>query len=172
MKCDCTPQNQKHQRGYLMIEALVYIGLLFAVLGVGYVALYRCIDSSLAVRRNADDITSALRAGERWRADIRSAQGRPVLDSADNTGLLSLRTSHGDVAYKFESNAIFRRLHTNQWTCVLTNVKWSAMSLDERKSVTAWSWEFELLPYFKNNSNPNRVHPIFGFGAIPRKASS
>jgi hypothetical protein len=171
VKANHIPPN-KRQRGYLMIEALVYIGLLFAILGVGYAALYRCIDSSLAVRRNADDITSALHAGERWRADIRATETLPRVERADDTALLSLHTARGDVAYKYESNAIFRRLNTNQWICVLTNVKWSAMNLDERKSVTAWRWEFELLPYFRNNSNPNRVHPIFSFGAVPQKASS
>ena len=46
------------------------------------------------------------------------------------------------------------------------------MNRDERKSVTAYRWEFELLPYFKNKSNTNRVHPIFSFGAVPEKASS
>jgi hypothetical protein len=150
----------------------VYIGLLFAILSVGYVALYGCIDSSLGLRRNADDITSALHAGERWRADVRTTRQPPALAHAEDTALLLLQTSHGQVAYKFESNAVFRRLNTNAWSCLLTNVKWSAMNLDERKTVSACRWEFELLPYVKNRSNTNRVHPIFSFGAVPQKAAS
>src|ERR1019366_10279726 len=54
--------------GYLLIEALVYIGVVAALLGVAYAAAYRSIDRSIALRRSADDITSALHAGERWRA--------------------------------------------------------------------------------------------------------
>src|SRR4029077_12950063 len=58
------------QGGYLLTEALVYIGLLFVILGVGYLAMDRSIDNSVLLRRNADDIANALHAGERWRADV------------------------------------------------------------------------------------------------------
>ena len=64
------------QRGYLLIEALVYIAVVVTLLGVAYAAMYRCVDRSFALRRNADDITSALHAGERWRADVRAATSR------------------------------------------------------------------------------------------------
>ena len=63
--------------GFQLIEALVYIAVVFVVLGAGYEALYRCIDSSITLRRNADDITNALHAGERWRADVRLADRQP-----------------------------------------------------------------------------------------------
>src|SRR5215813_10617322 len=54
----------RSSRAYMMVEALVYIGVLFLLLGVGYVALYRCIDASTALRRNAADIGKALQTGE------------------------------------------------------------------------------------------------------------
>src|SRR5438105_12099409 len=63
--------------GYMLVEALVYIGLSFLLLGVGFAAMYRCIDNSVGLRRSSDDITSALHAGERWRADVRAAV-RPI----------------------------------------------------------------------------------------------
>ena len=40
-------------RAYLMIEALVYIAVVFVLLGAGYAAMYRCVDNSIALRRNA-----------------------------------------------------------------------------------------------------------------------
>ena len=73
------PTRRAGQRGYLLIEALVYIAVIVALLGVAYAAMYRCIDRSIALRRNADDITSALHAGERWRADVRAATSRDPL---------------------------------------------------------------------------------------------
>src|ERR1700731_5063524 len=39
-------------RGYLLTEALVYIGLVVVVLGVGYAAMYSCVDHSVLLRRN------------------------------------------------------------------------------------------------------------------------
>jgi hypothetical protein len=154
--------------GYMLIEALVYIGLLAALLAISYSAVYRSIDRSLALRRNADDITSALHAGERWRADIRSATVKTEPVSSATALRLELTTPRGPIAYRFETNAIFRRSGSNQWVRILSNVKWSAMEVDRRKTVEAYRWDFELLPYQKNTSNTNRVHPIFTFLAVPQ----
>ena len=166
MKLRIPPRSRD---AYMIIEALVYIGLLVALLAVGYSAVYRSIDRSLALRRNADDITAALHAGERWRADIRSATVSPQ-PTASAPGLkLEFTTPRGQIAYRFETNGIFRRSGSNQWVCLLSNVKWSAMKVDRRKTMAAYRWDFELLPYQKNNSNTNRVHPIFTFLAVPQK---
>ena len=43
------------QRAYMLAEALAYITVLLVLLGVGFAALYRAIDGSIALRRNADD---------------------------------------------------------------------------------------------------------------------
>src|SRR2546421_12898184 len=69
------------QRAYMLMEALAYITVLLVLMGVGFAALYRCIDSSIALRRSAGDLTAAIHAGERWRADIRSAEKEPWLDT-------------------------------------------------------------------------------------------
>jgi hypothetical protein len=160
----------RSQCAYMLIEALVYIGLLFALLAVGYSAVYRSLDRSLALRRNADDISAALHAGERWRADIRSAVPQIQTTSSGGGSQMQFATSRGQIAYRFETNGIFRRSGSNQWTCLLPNVKWSAMEMDQRKNVTAYRWNFELLPYQKNTSNTNRVHPTFTFLAVPQKS--
>ena len=61
-------------RGISIIECLVYGFVLLVLLGVAYCAFYRCVENSYTLRRNAEDIATALRAGERWRADVRSGR--------------------------------------------------------------------------------------------------
>jgi hypothetical protein len=102
-------------RAYLLTEALVYIAVVFVLLGAGYAAMYRCIDSSIALRRNADDITSALHAGERWRADVRAATNRVRLEDTDAGQVLYLEAASSAVAYRFATNGISRRLGEGTW---------------------------------------------------------
>src|SRR5260370_40422825 len=93
-------RSAKSPFAYLMIECLVYIGVVFALLGAGYAAMYRCIDNSVALRRSADDITRSLRAGERWRADVRFAHGPSRLEKSGAEQLLQIPTERGDIAYR------------------------------------------------------------------------
>ena len=160
------------QRGYLMIEALVYIGVIVVVLGVAYSATYRCIDRSIALRRNADDITSALHAGERWRADVRSATNRVRSEDTAAGQLLYLDGARSAVVYRFSTNAISRRLGAGPWVRLLPNVKSSTMKSDPREYVTAWRWELELAPRTTGSVKPGRIRPLFTFTAVPERTSS
>jgi hypothetical protein len=155
--------------GYLLIEVLVYIAVVLALLGAGYAAMYRCLDSSIALRRNADDITSALHAGERWRADLRSATGRVSVDDTDAGQLLHLDTSRGQIVYQFHTNAVFRSVGPGPWVRLLPNVKSSTMTADPREHVTAWRWELELQPRQSGSVKPGRVRPLFTFTAVPKR---
>jgi len=160
------------QRAYLLIEALVYIGAVSVLLGAGYVAMYHCLDSSVALRRNADDITSALHAGERWRADVRSATSQVRLESTAAEQLLYLEGASGTVVYRFITNALARRVGTGPWVPLLPNVKSSTMTSDRRKYVTAWRWELELEPRAQGSIKPGRVRPLFTFIAVPERLPS
>jgi len=160
------------QRAYFLIEALVYIAVLMALLGVAYSAMYRGIDSSIALRRNADDITSALHAGELWRADLRSATGQPRLENSDAGQLLYLDAARGAIAYRFSTNAVFRRLGAGTWVRLLPSVKSSTMTADPRQHVTAWRWELELQPRASGSVKPSRIRPLFTFTAVPGRPSS
>ena len=160
------------QRGYLMIEALVYIGVIVVVLGVAYSATYRCIDRSIALRRNADDITSALHAGERWRADVRAASSQVRLESTEAGQLLSLEGPSTAVVYSFATNAISRRFGTGPWVRLLPNVKSSTMTADKREHVTAWRWELELQTRATASVKPGRIRPLFTFLAVPQHPST
>ena len=157
---------------YLMIEALVYISLVFVLLGLGYAAMYRCIDSSLALRRNADDIANALHAGERWRADVRSAKNQVRLEDAADGQLLHLGGETNQVVYWFTTNTVSRRLGTGPWVRLLPNVKTSTMKSDPRQYATAWCWELELTTRTQGSVKPARVRPLFTFIAVPEKPLS
>src|SRR6478736_3345445 len=132
--------------GITLIECLVYIGALAVVLGMGMAAYQRSLDHSISMRRNTDDITQALSAGEYWRADIRAATQPPRFDEADQT--LHIQQTKGDVAYKFSEEQVLRRGSADGvWTVILPRVQQSEMIRDSRAQVTAWRWELELRSY-------------------------
>src|SRR5689334_14852610 len=68
---------QREDKAFTLIELLVYMSMLLVIIALGYTALYRSMDASTGLRRNASDITHALNAGERWREDVRAAT-RPL----------------------------------------------------------------------------------------------
>jgi hypothetical protein len=166
------PERGGGQRAYLLIEALVYIAVIVALLGAGYAAMYRCVDSSIALRRNADDITGALHAGERWRADVRAATSQPRVENTDGGQLLHLEGARGTVVYSFTSNAVFRSVSGGPWGHVLEHVKSSNMAPDQREHVTAWRWELEVQPRAKGSVKPGRVRPLFTFLAVPEQPAT
>ena len=153
----------------MIIECLVYGFVLLILLGVGYAAYYRCLENSVRLRRNVDDVANALHAGERWRADVRAASGPIRFESADTGQMLRLTGLHGEVAYQFTTNAVLRRVGNGTWTCLLKQVQSSTMEADPRPNVTAWRWELELRPRSKK---PARVRPLFTFLAVPERSSA
>ena len=162
---------KKQQRGYLLVEALVYIGVVTALLGVAYAAMYQCIDRSIALRRNADDITSALHAGERWRADVRAASSQVRLEDTNAGQLLYLEGLSSAVVYSFATNAISRRSGAGPWVRLLPKVKFSTMTADRREFVTAWRWELEIQTRATGSAKPGRIRPLFTFLAVPERPS-
>ncbi len=158
------------QAGYFLMEMLVYIGVLFALLGIGYVALYRCVDSSVALRRNAEEIARAIHAGEYWRADVRAArQGFKAELTGDGTVLHLLGARNVD--YRFAEGVVSRRVDSGPWIQVLERVKASTMQPDAVAGVTALRWELELETKTKATVNPSRIRPLFTFLAVPQAHS-
>ncbi|HOC50928.1 MAG: hypothetical protein KA117_06520 [Verrucomicrobia bacterium] len=175
MKTGCACRSGARRAGraaYLLIEALVYIAVLGGVLGAGYLALYRGLDRSIALRRNADEITSALHAGERWRADVRSATAPPRLGTTEDGQFLYLERPARSVAYRFATNAVFRQSGGGGWVCLLRHVESSVMAADPRERVVAWRWELELRPRPSGSVKPGRIRPLFTFLAVPEKPAA
>jgi hypothetical protein len=163
--------SSRSSHGYMLTEALVYIGLVFVLLGIGYVAMYRCIDSSVALRRNADDILGAVHAGERWRADIRLAE-RGVRWDQTGEPFLRLQGATNVVDYRFAGGSVFRREDAGQWSKLLDHVESSMMERDARPTVTVWRWELELQAKAHGSFKPGRVQPLFTFIAVPAGSGS
>lgn len=152
--------------GYLLVEALVYIGLVFLLLGIGTAAMYRAIDNSVALRRNADDITRAVHAGERWRADVRAASRGILQEETDRQPLVRLKGDRGEVDYRYSENSLYRRAGEGPWSRLLDHVQSSSMTRDRRPNVTVWVWELELQPKAHGSFKPGRVRPLFTFLAV------
>lgn len=159
-----SPKSHHYRsRGISLIECLVYIGAMAVVMGMGMAAYRRSIDHTLSLRRNTDDITQALAAGEYWRADIRAAVQTPNYDAGDQT--LRITTTNGTVAYRFADQQMFRRANDGaDWTVILPRVQQSEMLRDVHTHVTAWRWELEL----KSQRAEAALRPLFTFTAVNR----
>ena len=149
---------------YSLVELLVYMGVAAILLGLGFVAVNRCATNSWIFRSELDDFSRAMFAGERWRADIRSAQARPRVETSSGEQLLHIPTGRGEVTYRISTNSVLRRVGQGQWLPVLAKVRSSTMELDARNNVSAWRWELELEMYAPR---PWRVRPLFTFVAVP-----
>jgi hypothetical protein len=158
--------------GYMLTEALVYIGLLVVVLAVGYQAMYRCVYNSVVLRRNAEDISRALHAGERWRADIRTADQSVRVETAGDAHLIYLLGASRQVAYRFADSTLSRRLGSGPWVQVLDRVKATSFEADPRRNISVWRWELELQPQSKANIKASRIRPLFTFLAVSPAASA
>jgi len=156
------PSNCRPLRAFLLIEALVYIGVSSLLLGIGFAAIYRCIDNSVALRRNADDITTALHMGERWRADVRAASGPVRLEKLADEQILHLLGGSHEITYRFAEHTAFRRVDAGSWVQLLGRFKSSFVESERRSNVTAWKWELEL----ETRAKAGKVRPLLTFFAV------
>src|ERR1019366_9413701 len=96
--------------GYLLIECLVYLSVIVVILGLALGAFYVCWDYSKALHYATDDITAALHAGERWRADIRSATGKIVVETTPDGERLRIPQGTNEPIYNFSAGEVRRQI--------------------------------------------------------------
>jgi prepilin-type N-terminal cleavage/methylation domain-containing protein len=152
----------KTERGYTLIEMLVYIAVLAVVVDLSYAAYYRYDLYTRDLRRNADDIVRVMRAGERWRDDIRNA----IAPSHAIENGVAIPLPSGEIDYVFADGTVWRQV-AGVRTIALKQVKASTMSVDSRQHVDAWRWELEL-------TSPKKivlVRPLFTFTAVSGRSS-
>jgi hypothetical protein len=131
------------------------------VVDLSFAAYYRYDLYTRNLRRNADDIVRVMRAGERWRDDVRKATAPP---HAIENGVAIPQPS-GEIDYVFADGTVWRQV-AGARTIALKQVKASAMSVDPRQHVDAWRWELEL-------TSPKKlvlVRPLFTFTAVARRS--
>jgi hypothetical protein len=141
--------------GVSLIECLVYLGVFTVVLGLGLGAFYVCWDYSKALHGATDDITAALRAGERWRADIRKATGKITVETTTHGQVLRIPQGTNQLFYRFNAGEVRRQVTAGDFSeLLLPKVKVSQMLKEARGPVTAWRWEVELTPRRKETRLP------------------
>lgn len=154
--------SDKHTRGIMLAECLIYIAISAVLVGVAFMLFFRCMDTARNFSRNADDITGALSVGERWRADLRRATETP---SASQPDLLDLVIPVGarHVIYLFENGAIWRSESGDaSWSMLLDRVESAEWHSERRVHTTAWHFDLEMKTRKKNAT----VNPLFSFVGI------
>ena len=140
------PSKSRHIAGILLVECVTYIAVFAILTAIGFAAFYLCWDDSKAVIYATDDIGAALRAGEHWRADVRSASGKITVENSAAGELMRIPASGKEIVYRFESGELHREISAGQNPqLLLATVKTSQMSEDMRDGVTAWRWELDLV---------------------------
>jgi len=151
--------------GMSLVECLVYIGLFSTVTSLALNVFFTCWDNSRAFRRAADDLSLMLECGERWRNDVRTANGPLNIEDSPRGKILRIPIQNGEVNYVLFANSVWRRTGTSgDWVQVSPLLKSSKMEADVRRQITAWKWEVELVTRRKNAS----ILPLFTFEAVPQ----
>lgn len=148
----CRPEGARNQSrhvgrtaGILLIQCVVYIAVFAILTAIGFAAFYLCWDDSKAVVHATDDIGSALRAGERWRADIRSATGKITVEPSAAGEQVRIPGREKAIVYRFESGGLYREIPALQTSqLVLPKVNASQMREEMRGGVTVWRWELDV----------------------------
>lgn len=155
-------RRSNRSAGMFLLECIVYIGVFFVLTGLAFEAFYAGWDHHKNLDRNVTDIVRTLRAGERWRADVRSATAPPELTRDGQAELVQLPRASGAVFYRFDSNTVARRQGDRPWETLLPNVKRSSFTREDRTAVEAWRWDLELV----SKQKVARVAPLFSFQAV------
>jgi hypothetical protein len=163
MKINRTNFFSRRERGIMLIDCIVYCGLFFIVTGLAFELFYTCWDNAKAFRRNADEIVGTVKAGERWREDVRAATARLRVEYSPTGEVVRIPQPRGEVSYRFSDGALWRRSSAKgEWMEILAGVKSSRVEPDKRSQITAWRWEVELTPHRKDA----RMRPLFTFEAV------
>lgn len=145
MKLHHNIPRARPQSGSFLVELMVYLAVLVILTGIAMGAFYVCWSGFGSTIQTSDDISAALRAGERWRADVRGATGTISVESTASGQVVTIPKDGGQIAYSFNSGEIRRRVGSDGPPLViLPKVKSSDMKSDARNGVTAWQWELEL----------------------------
>lgn len=165
MKVPPSISRARAQAGYLLLECIVYLLIFTTILGLGLATFYLCWDNSKALLYATDDIAAALRAGERWRADVRSATGKITVETTVEGERLRIPCGTSEILYRFNAGEVHRQIAASDFSeLLLPTVKASQMLMDTRGPVSAWRWELEL----KSRRKETHLPLLFTFEAATR----
>ena len=159
----------RRERAIVLIDLMVYMALLAFILILLAVVFDQGMQQSGHLRRNIADIERAMKAGERWRAEVRSATGEPWLQTVDGVEFFHIPIGTNQIAYSFQSNRVYRFISTNEgWQVALRDVKSAQVLAERREHAAGWRWEIEL----ERRQKTVHVRPLFTFLAVPGKSKS
>ncbi len=155
MKLNPDISRARGKSGILLVECMVYIAVFAILLGGATTVFYFCWNHSEALIYATDDIASAMRAGERWRADVRAATGKISVETTTAGEVVKIPEGGKEILYRFDSDEVRRQMSSSEFSqLLLPKVKTSQMKLDARGGVTAWRWELELAQRRKETHLP------------------
>jgi hypothetical protein len=156
--------NRRRQAGIVLIDCMVYIATFFVVVTLAFGALHRAWNAHRSIKRSAEDIAAAVRAGEQWRADLRGASGPLELEEQAGATWLRVPRGEGLIVYAFYQGTVYRFTSEHPAPVpMVRHVAQSGMMPDPRSGVTPWRWELELKP----SHAKARLRPLFTFLAVP-----
>lgn len=145
MKLRSHISHAKGQTGVTLIECLMFLIVFLILSSVATGAFYLCWNHSDALISAADDISAALNAGERWRADVRGATGTITIETTASGEIMKIPEGETEVVYHFAAGQVLRQVGAASFNPFrLTKVISSEVKLDARGGVTAWRWELQL----------------------------
>lgn len=150
-------------RGIMLLECLVYLSVVMLLVGLAMAAFYAGWDSHRHLQKACHDIEQVLRAGNHWRAEVRSSVGPPRLENDDAGQRMVLALPSGTVEYRFATNGVFRRDggRTN-WTRWMGSLAATSLVPESRERVMTWRWELELA----RRGRDKKIVPLFTFLAV------
>jgi hypothetical protein len=152
-----------HRRGFMLIEALVYLSLVFVIAGGAMVLALKLTEHSKRLKNKTNLIAKTLQIGEIWRKEIRNAEGEIQQREADGLRELRIPTEAGDVFYVHLDDSLWRVESENPEPVLLIDkIQNSKMVRETRGDVTVWRWEIEL----PSRREVARVKPHFTFQAV------
>jgi len=139
----------------MLVECITYFAVFLILSATAMGSFYLCWDHSKALISASDDISAALTAGERWRADVRAASGTINIETTASGEVVKIPESEKEIVYTFDSRQVARQVGAaNLPVLLLPRVISSDMELDSRGGVTAWRWELQVAQRRKETHLP------------------
>lgn len=161
---DCQTPNR--ESGLTLVAVIVYLGAFLIIVNLAGMAFFTVLEHVRGVRHETEQVTTALVAGERWRADIRRASAPPQLVLTNDATFLFIPSGTNEIGYMHLARAgqVFRRSRTNEsWQPVLGPVAGLQFVEDVRADVRSWRWEVS----FPDRRKRPRPPLAFTFQAVP-----
>jgi hypothetical protein len=135
----------RKQAGIMLVECITYMVVFLLLSGVATGAFYLSWDHSKALISATDDITAAMQAGERWRADVRAASGPIHVEKTPSGEVVTIPANGKDIVYRLNAGELRRQAGSDGFSAVLLpRVRASEMTMEKRGDVQAWRWELEV----------------------------